>query len=273
MFSQSQVSGSVSYDDFGFNIDNTQENQNIFNAFFSQNSNPNQANEQKNLSIIPEESNNQNISQMNFEISQKSNDIPKILNNSKKSESVMTFQNQKIQNDSVVASQNPEFKTSPNLIQQNSNSDKKNIFQNYKKKLSQQIDCVEKIASQQVIQNDENPEMPRIMDYVNNAMQNDQSDIEFAAFYQTMKEKLYESLNKKLDIIEELKSKINQNLNKYKNSMKTKCEKLIDDLLKYSEDVHLNEKKKKAIGYLLDQFSNMFNLVFTAINKIGNEEN
>ena len=163
----------------------------------------------------------------------------------------------------------------PNKSENNNNSFKIN-FDSYKCQLSQQIDHVEKIASQSISKADSpnfNKEN-KIREGGNlNAINNNFTEeeiLEHQRFNKYCSDLIDNAMNKNIEYIENAKNNFVNSLETYKNNFKNNSEFIKKLILLYSDDVFRKEKNKLIISNLVDQLLAHINSFFQEMNKFSN---
>ena len=208
-------------------------------------------NNNKNINIIPDSSNNSNIALKNNN---------KILNQDKNKENVAPNKNQD--------------KSGNNFLKLN--------FDSYKCQLSQQIDQVEKIASQSMNNIDNSPnfnklsrnnEDTNIENNSNSLVNNNISEEELSdhqRFNKYCADLIDNAMNKNLEKIENIKHNFLNSMDTYKINFKNNAEVIKKLILLYSDDIFQKEKNKIIISHLTDQLLAHINSFFQEMNKFNN---
>ena len=182
----------------------------------------------------------------------------------------------------INTSNNKENINIPNKIENNNNFFQLN-FDSYKCQLSQQIDHVEKIASQSMSKTDSpnfnkankiKEEGNLFMDFnSNNNINNNFSEeeiLEHQGFNKYCSDLIDNALNKNIEYIENARNNFLNCLNKYQNNFKINAEFIKKLILLYSDDVFRKEKNKRIIAHLVDQLLSHINSFFQEMNKFNN---
>ena len=171
----------------------------------------------------------------------------------------------------------------PNQMKFNPDSNKENLPQNvssnaqgginfdsYKYKLSQQIDQVEKIATQSMANNNEINNINSSGCKNNLSVDLNNNDEVFQNNEQLKKycsELIDSNLNKNIEYIDEIKKSFNDNLDGYKVKLKDNVETIKKLFLLYADDVFKKEQNKIAISNLANQVFQQINGFFAEMNK------
>lgn len=174
-----------------------------------------------------------------------------------------------------------------NQMNQNPPSRNENAknFDSYKMQLSQQIDTVEKIASQSLagdpssfnpdsntgIKNSNNINcsesyQPRI-NLINSSNTSEQELLEHQRFNSYISEKLDNVVNKNIEYIDLVKSNLVNQLDDYKMKFKGNANTIKNILMLYSDDTFQKEKNKLIVENLVQQLYNHINSFFLEMNK------
>ena len=167
-----------------------------------------------------------------------------------------------------------------NIGQNKSNDNSNNIFQinldTYKCKLSQQIDQVEKIASQSM-NNSSSPIFSMKDEKTNNNLNtfinssiSEQEVLEHQRFNQYCSDLIDNAMNKNLEYIDNIKNNFVNSLDSYRNKFKSNAEIIKKLILLYSDDIFQKEKNKIIIANLTDKLLSHINSFFQEINKFQN---
>lgn len=174
-----------------------------------------------------------------------------------------------------------------NNIIQNKNSDNNNNvlqinFDTYKCQLSQQIDQVEKIASQSINNVDNSSNFNKInkekndinannncKPVVNNNISEDEI-LEHQRFNKYCSDLIDNAMNKNLEYIDNIKNNFVNSLDTYKIKFKTNAEVIKKLILLYSDDIFQKEHNKIIISNLIDQLLAHINSFFQEMNKFNN---
>ena len=174
-----------------------------------------------------------------------------------------------------------------NNIVQNKNNDNNNFFQinfdSYKCQLSQQIDQVEKIASQQknnldsnintnnkINRNVENMKNINTSNTIFNNNITEDELLEHQKFNKYCSDLIDNAMNKNLEYIDNIKNNFVNSLDTYKIKFKTNAEIIKKLILLYSDDIFQKERNKVIISNLTDQLLNHINSFFLEMNKFNN---
>ena len=164
---------------------------------------------------------------------------------------------------------------------QNKNTDNNNNFiqlnfDSYKCQLSQQIDQVEKIASQSMNNADSSPNFNKInknnekndlnvnnncKPVVNNNVSEEQL-LEHQRFNKYCSDLIDNAMNKNMEYIDNLKNNFINSLDTYKVKFKTNAEVIKKLILLYSDDIFQKEQNKIVISNLIDQLLAHINPLF-----------
>jgi hypothetical protein len=176
-----------------------------------------------------------------------------------------------------------------NNIIQNKNTDNNNNFlqfnfDTYKCQLSQQIDQVEKIASQSMNNVDSSPNFNKLN---NNKEKNDlnvnnnynpvvnnniseEEILEHQRFNKYCSDLIDSAMNKNLEYIDNIKNNFVNSLDTYKVNFKTNAEVIKKLILLYSDDIFQKEQNKIIISNLTDQLLTHINSFFQEMSKFNN---
>ena len=174
-----------------------------------------------------------------------------------------------------------------NNIVQNKNNDNNNFFQinfdSYKCQLSQQIDQVEKIASQQknnldsnintnnkINRNVENMKNINTSNTIFNNNITEDELLEHQKFNKYCSDLIDNAMNKNLEYIDNIKNNFVNSLDTYKIKFKTNAEIIKKLILLYSDDIFQKERNKVIISNLTDQLLSHINSFFLEMNKFNN---
>lgn len=174
-----------------------------------------------------------------------------------------------------------------NILTNKNKENNNNFFQlnidSYKCQLSQQIDQVEKIASQSMnsIENNnnrnklnENKGNTNINVNISNAALNnsisEEELLEHQRFNKYCSDLIDNAMNKNLDYIDNIKNNFVNSLDIYKIKFKTNAEIIKKLILLYSDDIFQKEKNKIIISNLTDQLLTHINSFFQEMNKFNN---
>ena len=169
----------------------------------------------------------------------------------------------------------------------NENNLQYNIINSYKCQLSQQIDKVEKIASQSMnnvecnnnqnkindIRENVNMNMNLNLNSSNTIFNNNMSEEEIREhqkFNKYCSDLIDNAMNKNLEYIDNLKNNFVNSLDTYKTKFKTNAEIIKKLILLYSDDIFQKEKNKNIISGLTDQLLTQINSFFQEMNKYNN---
>ena len=291
MFSQSGDFSQSSNGDYNF-LHNGSQNSSQFEFDGILNKNPNIL-DTGDLGIINEE-NPLSPMKLNYNNSKKSNKNPSksskysfgIVNNNKNINVIQDSNNtsniglkhtQKIlnpdKNKENVAPNKNQDNNSSNFLQLN--------FDSYKCQLSQQIDQVEKIASQSMNNIDSSPNFNKLSrnnedtnannnsnSFVNNISEEDLADHQ--RFNKYCADLIDNAMNKNLEKIENIKQNFLNSMDTYKTNFKNNAEVIKKLILLYSDDIFQKEKNKIIISHLTDQLLAHINSFFQEMNKFNN---
>ena len=179
-------------------------------------------------------------------------------------------------NNNIVQNKNSDNNTNNNFLQLN--------FDSYKCHLSQQIDQVEKIASQsmnnvdsasnfnKINKKNENNDL-NINNNCNQVVNNNISEeeiLEHQKFNKYCSDLIDNAMNKNLEYIDNLKNNFDNCLDTYKIKFKTNHEVIKKLILLYSDDIFQKEKNKIIISNLTDQLLAHINSFFQEMSKFNN---
>ena len=165
-------------------------------------------------------------------------------------------------------------KISLNKNLENNNNNSELNFDSYKCQLSQQIDQVEKIASQSMNNIDSNPNFNKLINnnsisFVNNNVsQENLSDHQ--RFNKYCSDLIDKAMNKNLEKIENIKNNFVNSMDTYKMNFKTNAEVIKKLILLYSDDIFQKEQNKIIISHLTDELLAHINSFFQEMNKFNN---
>ena len=179
-------------------------------------------------------------------------------------------------NNNIIQNKNSDNNNNNNFIQFN--------FDTYKCQLSQQIDQVEKIASQSMNNVDSSPNFNKLN---KNKEQNDlnvntncnpvvinniseEEMLEHQKFNKYCSDLIDSATNKNYEYIDNIKNNFVNSLDTYKIKFKTNAEVIKKLILLYSDDVFQKEKNKIIISNLTDQLLAHINSFFQEMNKFNN---
>ena len=291
MFSQSGDFSQSSNGDYNF-LHNGSQNSSQFEFDGILNKNPNIL-DTGDLGIINEE-NPLSPMKLNYNTSKKSNQNPSksskysfgIVNNNNNINVIQDSNNtaniglkhtQKIlnpdKNKENVAPNKNQDNNSSNFLQLN--------FDSYKCQLSQQIDQVEKIASQSMNNIDSSPNFNKLSrnnedanannnsnSFVNNVSEEDLADHQ--RFNKYCADLIDNAMNKNLEKIDNIKQNFLNSMDTYKTNFKANAEVIKKLILLYSDDIFQKEKNKIIISHLTDQLLAHINSFFQEMNKFNN---
>ena len=169
----------------------------------------------------------------------------------------------------------------------NENNLQYNIINSYKCQLSQQIDQVEKIASQSMnnVENSNNQNkindnrenvnmnMNLYLNSSNTIFNNNMTEEEIREhqkFNKYCSDLIDNAMNKNLEYIDNIKNNFVNSLDTYKTKFKTNAEIIKKLILLYSDDIFQKEKNKNIISGLTDQLLTQINSFFQEMNKYNN---
>ena len=233
--------------------------------------------------------NNQNLSKSSKYSFGMTNNNPN--NKNINAEEASTAQNVEIKHTQKNINPNNNKENINNNIIQNKNSDNNNNnflqlnFDTYKCQLSQQIDKVEKIASQSMNnvdsssnfnkinkntdKNDLNINNNNCNPVVNNNI-SEEEILEHQRFNKYCSDLIDSAMNKNLEYIDNIKNNFVNSLDTYKIKFKTNAEVIKKLILLYSDDIFQKEQNKIIISNLTDQLLAHINSFFQEMNKINN---
>jgi len=179
-------------------------------------------------------------------------------------------------NNNIIQNKNSNNNSNNNFLQFN--------FDTYKCQLSQQIDQVEKIASQSMNNVDNSPNFYKLnknnekndLNVNNNCNPVTNSDISEEAILEHQRFNKYCSdlidiaMNKNLEYIDNIKNNFVNSLDTYKIKFKTNAEVIKKLILLYSDDIFQKEHNKIIISNLTDQLLTHINSFFQEMNKFNN---
>ena len=307
MFSQSGDFSQTSNGDYNF-LHNASQNssQFEFDGMLNKNQNNMEAGE---LGIINEENplspmkinyneskksllNNQNISKSSkysFGIVNNNNQ-----NNTKLNIICDTSNNENGQINQTQKNINPgnnKENISNNIDETKNTENNTNVFQlnidNYKCQLSQQIDQVQKIASQSMSNMENNQNFNKFNSNKDNLDSNKNNNnnysfvmnnnnisegdiVEHQRFNKYCADLIDNAMNKNLEYIDNIKNTFDNALDTYKMKFKTNAEAIKKLILLYSDDVFQKEQNKIIISNLTDQLLAHINSFFQEMNKYHN---
>lgn len=177
-------------------------------------------------------------------------------------------------------------------LQQNEQNLQINV-DSYKFQLSQQIDAVEKIATQSVsgeaghnlnsninkigneplsTNNQNLPQQPSLNIFNSNSI-SEQEISDHQRFNAYCSEVIDNALNKNIEYIDSVKNNFVNQLEEYKLKFKGNAQTMKKLILLYSDDVFQKEKNKMAISNLVQQLLNHINSFFLEMNKFSGNLN
>jgi hypothetical protein len=254
------------------NYNNDSKKSNINNINISKSSKYSFGNNKMNVNIGGESSNISNIGNNDLKHTQKNMNMN---NNKENINANINVINNKISN------KNNE-NTNNDIMQNNINS--------FKCQLSQQIDQMEKIASQSINNVENYKNSNKINDNnnkknVNNMNMNINMNSSNAFFNNNISEDeirehqrfnkycsdlIDNAMNKNLEYIDNIKNNFVNSLDTYKTKFKTNAEIIKQLILLYSDDIFQKEKNKNIISSLTDQLLTQINAFFQEMNKYNN---
>ena len=253
MFSDSGNFSQLSNADYCFNMHNDSQSVNQFDLY-DQNKNQNfiinneldTINEEKNFTPIrlniPDSPNNNNANNLKLDLNQNKTGQMKFIPDSNK-------------------------ENAPQNI--SSNAQGGINFDTYKFKLSQQIDKVEKIATQSMGNKDTNNINTNncknnLEVELSNNDEISQNNEQLKKYYSDLIDNI---LNKNIEYIDGIKKSFNDNLDGYKSKLKDNVGTIKKLFLLYADDVFKREKNKIAISNLANQVFQQINSFFVEMNK------
>jgi hypothetical protein len=305
MFSQSADYSQSSNGDYNF-MNNASQNSSQFEFDGMLNKNQNNIIPLGDLDIINEETTPLSPMKMNFNESKKSININQnlsksskysfgIVNNNNNNNININNNNNNPNNINIIGdssnitnieTKQAQKKINPNNNKENINNNvqNKNVdnnnnnfqmhFDSYKCELSQQIDKVEKIASQSMnkTDNDKNKENENnnTSFFVMNNNISEEEILEHQRFNKYCSDLIDNAMNKNLEYIDKIKNTFVNSLDTYKNKFKTNAEVIKKLILLYSDDVFQKERNKVIISNLVDQLLLHINSFFQEMNKFNN---
>jgi len=175
-------------------------------------------------------------------------------------------------NNNIIQNKNSDNNSNNNFLQFN--------FDTYKCQLSQQIDQVEKIASQSMNNVDNSPNFNKLNKnkekndnnynpaIINNI--NEEDILEHQRFNKYCSDLIDSAMNKNLEYIDNIKNNFVNSLDTYKIKFKTNAEVIKKLILLYSDDIFQKEQNKIIISSLTDQLLTHINSFFQEMNKFNN---
>lgn len=180
---------------------------------------------------------------------------------------------------------------SNNIDETKNTENNTNVFQlnidNYKCQLSQQIDQVQKIASQSMSNMENNQNFNKFNSNKDNLDSNKNNNnnysfvmnnnnisegdiVEHQRFNKYCADLIDNAMNKNLEYIDNIKNTFDNALDTYKMKFKTNAEAIKKLILLYSDDVFQKEQNKIIISNLTDQLLAHINSFFQEMNKYHN---